>query len=76
LKSHKTAKGSLEIQAFPNNPLAVLWDFKGLQGLQTQQFGLQIFSAGKTSSSHADEMAIRRAGAFMAAAYEAVESGK
>jgi hypothetical protein len=56
--------------------LAVLWNFKGLQGFQTDSLGLQIFSAAKTISSNTGEMVIRRAGAFMAAAYEAVESDK
>jgi hypothetical protein len=31
------------LQAFPNKSLAVLWDFKGLQGLQTSFDAFQIF---------------------------------
>src|SRR3984957_10428991 len=31
------------LQAFPNKSLAVLWDFNGLQGLQTAFDGFQIF---------------------------------
>src|SRR6202166_749555 len=31
------------LQAFPNKSLAVLWDFKGLQGFHTSFDGFQIF---------------------------------
>jgi hypothetical protein len=31
------------LQAFPNKALAVLWDFKGLQGFQTSFDAFQIF---------------------------------
>ena len=31
------------LQAFPNKSLAVLWDFKGLQGFQTSFDAFQIF---------------------------------
>jgi hypothetical protein len=31
------------LQAFPKKALAVLWDFKGLQGFQTQSVLVQIF---------------------------------
>jgi hypothetical protein len=31
------------LQAFPKKSLAVLWDFKGLQGFQTSFGGFQIF---------------------------------
>jgi hypothetical protein len=31
------------LQAFPNKALAVLWDFKGLQGFQTTFDAFQIF---------------------------------
>jgi hypothetical protein len=34
----------VSVQAFPNKALAVLRYFKGLQGLQTQRVGFQIFS--------------------------------
>jgi hypothetical protein len=34
------------LQAFPNKALAVLWDFKGLQGLQTSFDAFQIFRLG------------------------------
>jgi hypothetical protein len=34
------------LQAFPNKPLAVLWDFKGLQGFQTSFDAFQIFRLG------------------------------
>src|SRR5580658_10864144 len=31
------------LQTFPNKALAVLWDFKGLQGFQTSFLAFQIF---------------------------------
>src|SRR6202050_2297791 len=34
------------LQAFPNKALAVLWDFKGLQGFQTSFDAFQIFRLG------------------------------
>ena len=34
------------LQAFPNKSLAVLWDFKGLQGFQTPFDAFQIFRLG------------------------------
>jgi hypothetical protein len=34
------------VQAFPNKVLAVLWNFKGLQGFQTSFDGFQIFHSG------------------------------
>jgi hypothetical protein len=34
----------VSLQAFPNKALAVLWDFKGLQGFQTSFDAFQIFS--------------------------------
>ena len=33
----------VSLQAFPNKVLAVLWDFKGLQGFQTSLDAFQIF---------------------------------
>ena len=33
----------VSLQAFPNKALAVLWDFKGLQGFQTSFDAFQIF---------------------------------
>ena len=33
----------VSLQAFPNKALAVLWDFKGLQGFQTAFDAFQIF---------------------------------
>jgi hypothetical protein len=33
----------VSLQAFPNKVLAVLWDFKGLQGFQTSFDAFQIF---------------------------------
>jgi hypothetical protein len=34
------------LQAFPNKSLAVLWDFRGLQGFQTPFDAFQIFRLG------------------------------
>jgi hypothetical protein len=36
-------KSRVLLQTFPNKALAVLWDFKGLQGFQTSFDGVQIF---------------------------------
>ena len=36
----------VSLQAFPNKALAVLWDFKGLQGFQTSIDAFQIFRPG------------------------------
>ena len=36
-------KSRVSLQAFPKKSLAVLWDFKGLQGLQTSFDAFQIF---------------------------------
>ncbi|MFZ0207294.1 MAG: hypothetical protein WAL59_14515, partial [Roseiarcus sp.] len=36
-------KSRVLLQAFPNKSLAVLWDFKGLQGFQTSFDAFQIF---------------------------------
>src|SRR3984957_10509815 len=36
-------KSRVLLQAFPKKSLAVLWDFKGLQGFQTSFDGFQIF---------------------------------
>jgi hypothetical protein len=36
-------KSRVLLQAFPKKSLAVLWDFKGLQGFQTSFGGFQIF---------------------------------
>jgi hypothetical protein len=36
----------VSLQAFPNKALAVLWDFKGLQGFQTAFDAFQIFRLG------------------------------
>ena len=33
----------VSLQTFPKKALAVLWDFKGLQGFQTQRVQFQIF---------------------------------
>jgi hypothetical protein len=40
------------LQAFPNKALAVLWDFKGLQGFQTSFDALQIFASGRPFRPH------------------------
>jgi len=39
------------LQAFPNKALAVLWDFKGLQGFQTSFDAFQIFRLGPALSA-------------------------
>src|SRR5271168_1240734 len=39
------------LQAFPNKALAVLWDFKGLQGFQTSFDAFQIFRLGPSLSA-------------------------
>src|ERR1700677_3833811 len=39
-------KSRVLLQAFPNKSLAVLWDFKGLQGFQTSFDAFQIFRLG------------------------------
>src|SRR6202451_3883792 len=36
-------KSRVLLQAFPKKSLAVLWDFKGLQGFQTSYDAFQIF---------------------------------
>jgi hypothetical protein len=37
------------LQAFPNKALAVLWDFNGLQGFQTERVPFPNFSAPSAS---------------------------
>jgi hypothetical protein len=39
------------LQAFPNKDLAVLWNFKRLQGFQTSFDGFQIFHSGRRLSA-------------------------
>jgi hypothetical protein len=44
-------KSRVLLQAFPNKVLAVLWNFKGLQGFQTSFDGFQIFHSGRPLSA-------------------------